>query len=586
MIDVKKVPPNLAMAYRQQMQQRMEGMRSVRLSFWAHWGQLAEVYLPRRYKWFVTPNQYNKGAQINQSIIDETGVIAARTLASGMMSGLTSPTKPWFKLGLHDLQKVDFGPAKVWLAECERRILRVLSESNFYQALGTLYHDNAVFGSAALLIYEDAQDVIRCYNPCLGEFFFDADARLSVGTFAREFTLNLQQLVQQFGLDNVSPSSAQGYKSGGATRTQEVVVQHMVEPNTLIYDGEQPLGYLVPKKFKFREVYWEINAQGGALLQASGFNEQPFVGARWDTVSNDAYGRSPGMDALPATKQLQIEQRRKGQAIDKIVNPPMVASVSMKNEPASILPGAITYVSNMEKDGFKPAYMVNPNLQDMREDIIEVQNRIKQVFFVDLFMMISQLETVRTATEIDARREEKLIQLGPVIERFENEVLDPIIDRVFTIMVRRGLLPPAPPEIQGQALNIQYVSMLAEAQRAASTAAIERLLALVGNLAGVKPDALDNVDVDEAIDYYADALSVPPDIIRATAQVLEMRQARQQQEQQQQAAMAGAQAAQSAQVLSKTEVGGGQNALQMIMGNGLPSGGMMPGQAQTFGPGA
>lgn len=583
MIDVKRIPDSLRNSYRQQMHARMEGMRSTRLSFWTHWGQLAEVFLPRRYKWFITPNQYNRGAQINQSIVDETGVIAARTLSAGMMSGLTSPTKPWFKLGLHDLQKVDYGPAKQWLAECERRVLRVLSESNFYQSLGTLYHDNSVFGSAAMLIYEDERDVIRCYNPCLGEFFFDNDSRMSVGTFAREFTLNLQQLVQQFGLENVSVSSRSGYQSGGANRTREVVVQHMIEPNTPIYEGETMLGYLVPKKFKFREVYWEVNATGGAILRAAGYNEQPFVAARWDTVSNDAYGRSPGMDAMPATKQLQIEQRRKGEAIDKIVRPPMTASVSMKNEPASIMPGAITYVNDLTKDGFKPAYLVNPNLADMKEDIIEVQNRIKSVFFVDLFMMISELDTVRTATEIDARREEKLIQLGPVIERFENEVLDPIIDRVFTIMTRRGLLPPAPPEIQGQPLNIQYVSMLAEAQRAASTAAIERLLALVGNLAGVDPDALDNVDVDEAIDYYADALGVPPNIIRSTAQVIDIRTAKQQKQQQMEAAQAGMAAAQTAQVLSKTDVGGGQNAMQLMMG-GAPGAGMMPGNTQTFGP--
>lgn len=589
MIDVKRVPDVLKQAYRGQMQAHIEGMRMVRLSFWTHWAQLAEVYLPRRYKWFVTPNQYNKGSPINQSIVDETGVIAARTLSAGMMSGLTSPTKPWFKLGLHDLQKVDYGPAKQWLAECERRIMRVLSESNFYQALGTLYHDNSVFGSAAMLIYEDAKDVIRCYNPCLGEFFFDADSRLSVGTFGREFTLNIRQLVQQFGLDNVSESSAQAYRNGGSNWSYEVVIQHLIEPNTMIYEGNKPLGYLVPKKFKFREVYWEISQRGNQILQANGYNEQPFIAARWDTVSNDAYGRSPGMDAMPATKQLQLEQRRKGQGIDKIVNPPMVASVTMKNEPASILPGAITYVSSLEKDGFKPAYMVNPNLADMKEDIIEVQNRVKSVFFVDLFMMISQLDTVRTATEIDARREEKLIQLGPVIERFENEVLDPIIDRIFTIMARRGLLPPAPQEIQGAPLNIQYVSMLAEAQRAASTAAIERLLALVGNLAGLDPDALDNVDVDEAIDYYADALGVPPNIIRSTAQVIDIRQAKAQKQQQAEAAQASMAAAQGANVLSKTDVGGGQNALQMMMGQagggGGPGAGMqMPGQQQTFGP--
>ena len=585
MIDVQRLPAKLKLRYRQQMHARLEGMRAVRLSWWAHWAQLAEVYLPRRYKWFISPNQYNKGTQINQSIVDETGVIAARTLSSGMMSGLTSPTKPWFKMGLHDLSKVDYGPVKEWLSEVERRMMRILSESNFYQSLGTLYHDNAVFGSAAMLIYEDKKDVIRCFNPCLGEFFFGAGARLNIETFAREFTLNLAQLVEQFGEDNVSDSSRMSYRSGGGLKEQEVVVQHMIEPNDPIYDGEIMLGYLVPKKFQYREVYWEQNAAGGAILQASGFNEQCFIAARWDTVSNDAYGRGPGMDALPATRQLQVEQKRKGEAIDKIVRPPMKASAAMKNEPASILPGAITYVNDLSKEGFAPAFQINPNLRDMYEDIAEVQKRIQSVFFVDLFMMISQLDTVRTATEIDARREEKLIQLGPVIERFENEVLDPIIDRVFTIMVRRNLLPPAPPEIHGQPLNIQYVSMLAEAQRAASTAAIERLLALAGNIVGVQPDAIDNIDIDEAIDYYADALSVPPHIIRSTAAVVQIRQKKAQEAAQQAAQQQAQGAIQGAQTLSQTDVGGGQNALQLMMGNAGGGGqGMMPGQQQTFGP--
>ena len=565
-IDLKRIDPLVVQQYRQQAQSNLEFMRSYRLSFWAHWAQCAEVYLPRRYKWFVTPNQYNKGAAINGNIIDETGVLAARTLASGMMGGLTSPTKPWFKLGLHDLAKVDYGPVKDWLAECERRILRVLSESNFYQSLGVMYHDNGVFGSAGMIIYEDDDDVIRCYNPCLGEFFFGASDRLDIDTLAREFTLTVSQAVQMFGIENVGESVAGAYRSNN--KLMEVVIQHVIEPNVAVYAGGSAteLPFIVPKKFAYRECYWCQTTDGNTLLKAAGFNEKPFVGARWDTVSNDPYGRSPGMDALPATRQLQIEQRRKGEAIDKMVRPPMNASVNMKNEPMSILPGAINYVADLNSSGFAPAYKVEPRLQEMMMDIKEVQARVNSVFFVDLFMMISQLDTVRTATEIDARREEKLIQLGPVIERFENEVLDPIIDRVFAIMVRRKLFPPPPPEIQGEPLNVSYISMLAEAQRAASTAAIERLLQLAGGLMAVAPTTMDNIDIDKLIDEYADLLNVSPTIIRASkavAAIRAQRDAAQQQQAQMQNSLA---AAQGAQTLSKTDVGGGQNALQKVMG--------------------
>lgn len=566
MIDLKRVPSALQANYRKQFETRLAGLRAERMSFWAHWAQLAEVFLPRRYKWFVTANQYNRGAQINAAIIDETGLIDARTCAAGMMSGLTSPTKPWFKMGLHDLQYIEYGPVKTWLAEVTRRMLRVLAESNYYQSLNVLYHDNVVFGSAAQLIYEDPKEVIRCYNPGLGEFFFAASSRLDINALYREFTYTIAQLVERFGIDNVSDSSAQLARGGGANLQQEVVVQHCVEPNTAFFDhGTVPLGYLVPKKFEYREAYWETTTSGRQLLEASGYNEKPFIGARWDTVANDAYGRCPGMDAMPATRQLQVQQRRLAEAIDKMVRPPMNASVSMKNEPMSILPGAVNYVADVANSGFAPAFKVDPKLQEMNMNIDATQKRIHTIFFVDLFMMISQLDTVRTATEIDARREEKLIQLGPVVERFENEVLDPALNRVFSIMWRKGLIPPPPQEIRGMPLNIQYTSMLAEAQRAASTSAIERLLQVAGGIAGVAPDAMDNIDIDAVIERYADLVGADPDLIRPLKQVMAIRQQRAQQQQQEQALAATPGLAQAASNLSDTKLGGGQNALQLMM---------------------
>lgn len=553
---------------RQQVEGRLEGLRTDRMSWWAHWAQLAEMFLPRRYKWFVTPNQANRGTQINQSIVDETGVIAARTLASGMMTGMTSPTKSWFSLGLHDLAEIPYGPVKLYLSECTRRILRVLAESNFYTTLATFYHELGVFGTATMLIYDDPDQIIRCYGPCLGEFFLGANAKLEVDSLYREFTYTVKQVVDEFGLDNVSTRTREMFKQGRAQLSSEVVVCHAIEPNFLIFkDGESGGFYPVPKKFAYRECYWEKDQSADTpFLRCAPYHEKPFMAGRWDIVSNDAYGRSPGMDALPATRQLQIEQKRKAEAIDKNVRPPMVGSVSMKNEPSSILPGSITYVTDMQSSGFKPAFQVDPRIAELNEDIKEVQSRIKEVFFVDLFLMISQLDTVRTATEIDARREEKLVMLGPVIERFENEVLDPLIERVFSIMERRGLLPDPPAELQGQTVNVQYVSMLAEAQAAAKTAGTERFLSLIGNLAGVDQSVLDVVDFDALASDYAANLDVTPKGIRSPDQIAALRAKREQQAQAQQAMQEGLAMTQGAANLSKTDVGGGQNALQMMTG--------------------
>lgn len=550
---------------RQHVDQRLIALRNERMSWWTHWREIADYLIPRRYKWLVTPNQGNRGSPINQRIIDNTGTVALRVLAAGMMSGITSPGRPWFRLTLDDSDLADDQEVKAWLDEVQKRMLHVFAESNFYNALQVLYVDLGAFGTSPMVIYEDFDDVIRCYNQAAGEYYVTNGPRMNVDTDYREFVLTVAQVAKEFGLENCSPTVQGLVRTGGAGLSREVKIGHAIEPNDKMLPGAPGI-----QGMAWREIYWELGSGQNYLLRVRGFHECPFVCPRWDIIGNDAYGRSPAMDALGDVKMLQVEQKRKAQAIDKHVNPPLLADISLKNEPASVLPGGVTYVAGLNTQGgvgMRPVYQVAPDFSGLLEDIKEVQERVKVTFFSDLFMMISQLDTVRTATEIDARREEKLIQLGPVLERFENEALDPAIERTFAIMDRGGLLPPKPPALQGQYVKVEYISMLAEAQRAVSTAAIERVVAFVGNLTAVDPNAIDNIDVDETIDLYADLMGVSPKVIRAARKVAAIRQQKQQaaqQQQQMEQTMAGVQ---GAQTLSQTDVGGGANALQKIMGN-------------------
>lgn len=558
----------------QQVNARLSGLRQDRYSWWVHWRELAEFILPRRYRWLTTPNQSNRGAQINSQILDSTGTIAARTLAAGMMSGITSPTRPWFKLQIEGFEQEENTPTSLWLSEVEKRMFRVFAESNFYNAMAVLFSDLGVFGTGTVLIYEDYDDVIRCFNPCAGEYYLANSDKLKVDTFYRQFVQSISQTVAWFGVENCSQDVRSAYAQGGEALSREIQIAHAIEPNVPAIAG-------ISKDFKWRELYWEWGQgedRGGGkspFLSMRGFHEFPALCPRWDLVSNDAYGRSPAMDALGDIKQLQMETKRKAQAIDKMVNPPMVADVQLKNQPASLLPGGVTYITGMTstgKPGFSPVYQVQFPIDHISQDIELIKDRIRTVFFNDLFMMISQLETVRTATEIDARREEKLIMLGPVLERFENEALDPVIDRVFAIMLRAGLLPPPPEEIQGAPIKVQYVSMLAEAQRAVSTSGIERMLALAGNVGAIDPTVYDKIDLDETIDEYASLLSLAPKLIRSDKAVAQIREARAKAAQMQQGAAVTAEGVNAAKTLSETEVGGGQNALQMMIGgqSGVP----------------
>lgn len=535
--------------YRRYLEGRLIGLRVNRYSWWTHWRELADYFLPRRYKWIVTPNQMARGAPINQHILDSTGCLSARNLASGLVSGKSSPTQNWFRIKIGHIDSTETSPISLWLAEVERLLYLIFAESNFYNAIAVFYHDLVIFGTASLLIYEDFDNVINCINPCLGEYYVDIDGKYRPVVFYREFTMTVYAVVKEFGIENVSAPVRKLYESNdGANLARELIVAHAIEPN-----DSRAREFGISPRFKFREAYWEwggsTSPQGGAasppgFLRKTGYHEQPNITARWDIVSNDAYGRSPGMDALPDQKQIQLETRRKAQAIDKMVNPPMVADIQLKNQPASLLPGGITYVSGYTssgKPGFASAYDSKFPVQEITEDLNEAKERIGKTFFNDVLKVASQFETRSnvTAVEWDMRKSEALVMLGPALERIDFEALKPTLERVFAIANRAGVFPPPPPEIQGQLMNIEFISMLQQAQQAAAAGGIERLFQLAGGLVGVDPASMDNIDVDYGLDKYSSLMNNDPKLIRSPTALAQIRQKREQDQQAaQQAALA------------------------------------------------
>lgn len=552
---------------RQQLEGRLSGLRTDRYSWWTSWREISTFIAPYRYRWLVTPNEMNRGQIKSSAIIDSTGTIAARVLAAGMMSGITSPTRPWFKLRMEGFDRDEVNAVNLWLAECERRMMRVFQESNFYNCIAVVYSDLAIFGTAPMLIHEDFENVIDCCNPCAGEYYLGLGDYLRVDIFYREIVKTVFQIVMEFGEENVSAQVLNTYKQGGAALTQEVKIAHAIEPNVGSDFG-------VGKEFVFREIYWEQNSTDPTkFLRKKGYYDKPGIFPRWDVVANDAYGHGPGIYALGDIKQLQQEQKRKAQAIDKLANPPMVADVELKNQPASTLPGGVTYITKKgEGVGFKPVYEnFRPPINELMQDIQQVQERIQRVFFNDLFLMFQQLQAEpRSAAAVDARREEKLVMLGPVLERFQTEALDPVIDRTFGIMQRGGLFPPPPPKIQGAPIQVEYVSILATAQNAVNTAGIERLLGFAGSLVGVDRTVLDNINLDRTIVRYGSDLTVPPDLMNTAEERQLIRDNRAKQEQQAQQLQLADAAAKGAKTLSETDMGGGINALQAMQG-GVPA---------------
>jgi hypothetical protein len=553
---------------------RLLGMRTNRYSWWTHARELADYILPRRYKWLITQNQQNRGSPINQHILDSTGTLSARNLAAGMFSGVCPPTRPWIKYKWGKIDSTQSGPVPIWLKQCEELTYSVLAASGFYTAMAVFLFDLVVFGTAVLLIYEDFDNVINCINPCFGEYYVDIDGKYRPVIFYREFTYTVAQTVDEFGWENCSTAVQQSYDlASGAGLTREIIVAHAIEPNT------DPEKYGFPAHWKYRETYWEwggtATPQGGTVargfLRKRGFNERAAIIGRWDLVANDPYGRSVGMDALPDIKQLQQETRRKAQGIDKGINPPLVADVQLKNQPASLLPGGMTFLQGMMStgnDGMKPVYgNWKPDISAITEDLNEVRARVKDIFFNNLFQVASQFETRSniTAVEWDMRKSESLVMLGPVLDRLRYEVLIPIIDRVWGIMLRAGIIPPPPPEVAGKDINVEFVSILQIAQQAAQAGSIERMLQMTGTIAGIDPAATDNVDFDMALDIYAKLLDTDPRIIRSPAQLTSIRRRREQQQAQEAQAQQVEALSKAGANASQIDVGGGQNLVQRML---------------------
>jgi len=562
------------------LESRMNMLRTWRYSWWAYWAQLAEFILPHRYHWFVVANKMTRGSPINQAIIDGTPTLAMKVCASGMWTGLTSPSRPWFKLGIDLPEEQLDQAAKEWIEDTEEKVYKVLHGSNFYTVLAQGFQDVATFGTAPVIIYEDDEDIIRCYSPCAGEYYLTVGARLSVDVLYREFTLTVAQIVDMFRVENCPEQVQVLWEAGGSSLELEFVVAHSIEPNAAIAGrgkNKDNKISVVPQNFIFREVYWLKGVKTGAELSRKGFNERPFIAMRWSTVSNDAYGRSPGMDALGDIKQLQQETRRKAEFIEKVVRPPMLGNPELKNEPSSILPGKITYVTTTNGSaGFRPAFEVNAaNLQPMVADIEKISARIERCFFVDVFLAITRMEGVQPRNELELTKRdlERLQILGPFIELFETECADPAIKRVLAILERRKILAPKPPSLRNSSIKIEYKSILKLAQIAAETVSMKDTLQTAGALsaaakaAGV-PDPIRVINLDKAMQTYAKLSNFPSGAMYTDQEIAKQDAARakmSQQAQQMNTTMAGVQAAQA---LSKTNTQPGNALGDIISGGG------------------
>ncbi len=491
-----------------------------------HYREISKVLLPRSGRFLPTEN--NRGdLQRYNDIYDNTGTRALRTLAGGMMAGMTSPARPWFRLTTMNPELDEAYAVKAWMSKVTNLMQLIYNKSNIYRTLQMSYEELGAFGTSAAIILDDYDKVIHCMPLTIGEYRIATGPRGNINTLYRQFRMTVAAMVEEFGYEHLSRQSKQMYDNGKFD--QWVTVINAIEPRDY-----RDLNKRDSKNMPYRSIYFEMGARDDdGILRETGFRQFPVLAARWYVTGGDIYGTCPGMEALGDLRQLQQQSLAKSTAIAYQANPPVVLPADLKNNGADLQPGGNIWADNpAQAQMVRSAFDVNLRLDYLTQDMSDVRQRIDQAFYKDIFMMLaSGKDRMMTATEVAERHEEKMLMLGPVLERLNAELLDPLIALTFDRLVQANLLPPIPDELQGQELNVEFVSILAQAQRAITTNAIDRFTQNLGVLIQFKPEVADKFNADYWVDYYADALGIDPQLIVSSDQVALIRQQRQEAQQ-------------------------------------------------------
>jgi hypothetical protein len=529
------------------------GAQRVRGEYESDWRELEKYFMPG---YLRLDNSRTKRSKWS-SIINNTCLTARRTLQAGMQSGLTSPARPWFNVGLEDFELADYQPVREWLDIVTRRMQTTLRRSNFYNTSHVMYGALATFGTAGQLQLFDHKTVFNYRSLMTGRYWIAQNVRGHVDSVFIKKRMTVMQLVEEYG-ERVDSETKGQYDRGDYYHEKDIMVGIFPNPYAKIDDGKR----LVASNEKaFVSVHWVEGKKD--ILRSSGYDTFPAQVPRWERTDDEPWGFGVGVYAIGDTKAIQLKEKEKAKGLQKSVSPPLSAPAGMRHGqfPIAGLPGGVTYRPHTEApDSIRPLYEVNLPLQFLQGDIQVDEERVNRAFYADLFLMLSHMGRIdATATEIAERHEEKLTALGPVIESLNHEFLDPNIERAFTIMIHhtqaggKPIIPPPPEEIQGAPLKIEYVSVLAQAQQQVGIGAIDRYMSFSMNMAQLYPEVRHKNDPFEILDEYGERLGVPSRITVSADKARESVQEEKQMAQQQMAMQQTLDAAQAAKTLSDTQ---------------------------------
>ena len=522
---------------------KAKGMLRDRLMWETRWKRIRDLQLPYIGEFEDTQDSTNPARRRDDKMLQGVAWQAAQVFSAGIMSGLTPPSRQWFKFAFSnpELNK-DVGATKV-LDQRQEIMQAVLAGSNFYNSVHSCYLE-LPFGQAPLAIFPDSKTGVRFQPLTIGTYALEVGGDGTVQRLLRRYRLTLEQIVESFGQDAL-PERYKAQFEQNRFDNKKYTVYWLVEPNR-----DREPGKIGRLNMPYRSMYWMKGSNENEWLYVGGFEEFPVPVARYIVTGMDAYGKGPGWFAEGDVNALQVMKKDQLLGIEMGVKPPVTVTHDVMNYGGvNMYPGGMTKMSDANS-AVRPLFQVGLDIDHVSAEITLTKDDIKRAYAADLFLMLDNIDNGQmTAREIIERQQEKLQQLGPVVQRLQDEFLNSILERVYNILDRSGIFPPIPDDVletlSGQEMRIDYVSPLAQAQKISGLVNIEQAVSFTLQIAQAWPDAVKVIDPLATVEKYMELLGAPATMRRSEEEVQQMIQAEQeamQQAQQEQQAMQMAQA--------------------------------------------
>jgi hypothetical protein len=507
---------------------RNDSMKSTRASWDTLWQSLADYIQPRKSQ--ITTKKTEAVEGFTDEIYDNTAEQSNMDLAAGQLNYLTPSNERWSGFEAPEAVKARGGDiAEKWYAQCSEIAFRFLAASNFYLEIHEFYLDRGGFGTTALHCEEGKRTRLNFAKLDVGTFSVAEDDEGMVDTVFREFQLTARQAVQKFGIENVGEKIRQNYETDQAKKLDEkFTFIHAIYPR--IEDDRMPGKWDGPNK-PIASVY--VCKEDRYVVRNSGYDEMPTQVSRYLKWGDAPYGYCPAITALPTVKQVNFLEKNMDALAEIAAFPRILQPEDLDGEVDMRAAGITIFDPN--KPNSKPEVWGTEGRYDIGKERIDTkQKAIERAFHVDLFRMFASVDKQMTAYEAMQRVAEKLVQFSPTFSRLTTETLNPLLQRVFGILFRAGEFPEPPPEVlvptaDGVQLaqpEVVYTSRVALAIKALENRSFIEFMQIIGPLVQLRPDILDNFDLDEAARLLAKNLSLPTKIMRDKDDVAEDRTAR------------------------------------------------------------